>query len=60
MPVREKSIQAHFDVEGMRKFFNDLDKNSNGSIGFEEFCAGMINIGVYPKRFFEDPAKKPK
>ena len=59
IPVREKSIEKQFDVEGMKKFFNDLDKDGNGAIDFDEFCAGMIHIGVYPKKFFQDPAKRP-
>eukprot|EP00924_Labyrinthula_sp_SR-Ha-C_P010584 augustus_masked-scaffold_61-processed-gene-0.1-mRNA-1 protein AED:0.01 eAED:0.01 QI:0/-1/0/1/-1/1/1/0/505 len=59
VPVREKSIQAQFDVEGMRRFFDDLDTNGDGNIDFEEFCNGMLNIGVYPKKFFSDPGQRP-
>uniref|UniRef100_A0A7S3PF85 EF-hand domain-containing protein n=1 Tax=Aplanochytrium stocchinoi TaxID=215587 RepID=A0A7S3PF85_9STRA len=57
-PVREKSVQAMIDEEAMRKFFTSLDTDGNGVIDYDEFCNGMINIGMYPKKFFQDPGEK--
>lgn len=58
-PVREKSIETEIDMEGMKQFFADLDIDGNGTIDFDEFCAGMIKVGVYPKKFFRDPSQRP-
>lgn len=58
-PVREKSVESFIDMEGMQGFFEDLDTDGNGTIDFDEFCAGMIKVGVYPKKFFKDPGSRP-
>lgn len=59
-PVREASVRSNFDEEGMRQFFESLDKNNDKKIDFDEFCEGMIKLGVYPRKFFGDPASRPK
>mmetsp|Transcript_16893 Transcript_16893/g.19170 ORF Transcript_16893/g.19170 Transcript_16893/m.19170 type:complete len:530 (+) Transcript_16893:125-1714(+) len=57
-PVREKSVSAIIDEEAMKEFFDSIDTDRNGVIDYEEFCSGMIRIGVYPKKFFADPGSK--
>lgn len=41
------------DSDEMRKFFNHLDTNGDGSISYEEFETGMVRLGIFPKKFFE-------
>ena len=59
-PYREASVEASFDEEGMRKFFESLDTNNDQHIDFNEFCDGMIKLGIYPRKFFADPASRPR
>jgi isocitrate dehydrogenase len=38
------------DFELMRKLFNDLDTDGNGTIDFEEFSRGMRKLGISPRK----------
>lgn len=35
----------------VRKMFNELDVNSDGSLDFEEFVAAVVRLGIQPKSF---------
>ena len=63
MPVtktekREKAkpkVNPSFDLvdkEEMRKFFDHLDSDNNGTIDYEEFEKGMVKLNIFPTKFF--------
>lgn len=64
---REKAqpkINPSFDLvdkDEMRKFFDHLDSDSNGTIDYEEFEKGMVRLNIFPKKFFANTEEsKPK
>mmetsp|Transcript_15233 Transcript_15233/g.27128 ORF Transcript_15233/g.27128 Transcript_15233/m.27128 type:complete len:512 (-) Transcript_15233:84-1619(-) len=51
------SVNPSFDLvdkDEMRKFFEALDRDENGSIDYEEFEQGMVRLGVFPKKYFPE------
>jgi len=38
------------DTEALRKMFDDLDTDKNGTICFEEFAKGLRRLGMHPKK----------
>ena len=38
------------DEELMKKMFEDLDTDGNGSIDFQEFSRGLMKLNVQPKK----------
>jgi len=64
-PVRGERVKPKIspsfdlaDTDQMQQFFESLDQNSDGVIDYEEFEAGMIRLGVFPKKYF--PTGPPK
>ncbi|MDP2436795.1 MAG: isocitrate/isopropylmalate family dehydrogenase [archaeon] len=48
----EPTVEAQqTDYQLMRKLFNDLDTDGNGTIDFDEFSRGMKKLGVTPKKW---------
>ncbi|XP_076948172.1 calcium-dependent protein kinase 24-like [Bidens hawaiensis] len=43
---------SHEQVDGLKQMFNDMDKDKNGSLTFEEFKDGLCSIGDQP---LDDP-----
>lgn len=49
--VAPKADERFVDIGAMKKMFEDLDLDGNGSIDFDEFVAGLSRLGVQPKLF---------
>ncbi len=47
-PTLDKQFEE-LDAEALRRMFEDLDKNGNGVLDYEEFATGLIRLGIAPK-----------
>jgi len=48
----EPTLNKHFeelDAEALRRMFDDIDKNEDGVLDYEEFATGLIRLGIAPK-----------
>jgi len=55
MQLREKTPsraydEESYDEESMRKLFDSIDTDQNGTINYEEFARAMTKLGVAPKK----------
>merc|ERR1712216_149224 len=58
-PARQQTVTPELfnvDIDAMRRMFEDLDLDGNGTIDFEEFSTGLVRLGVQPSKYYEEKA----
>eukprot|EP00294_Goniomonas_avonlea_P005877 CAMPEP_0114561538 /NCGR_PEP_ID=MMETSP0114-20121206/12058_1 /TAXON_ID=31324 /ORGANISM="Goniomonas sp, Strain m" /LENGTH=453 /DNA_ID=CAMNT_0001747181 /DNA_START=162 /DNA_END=1523 /DNA_ORIENTATION=+ len=50
-PVHPEIDTQAVDLAAMRRMFDDLDVDGNGTIDFEEFSDGLARLGVQPSKY---------
>jgi len=56
-PKRSETItpaMSNIDMEAIRRMFDDLDVNGNGTLDFEEFSTGLVRLGVQPGVYYPE------